>query len=120
MAHEVIEPTIGRIVHFHGAIPTLPGQCCAAIVVGVHNSRLINVTVFDCHGNPNPRTSIKLLQPGEECSGEDHCEWMPYQVKKGFGSESGEKAAGTEVISNVPEDDVSTMDDEDEDDSEEE
>lgn len=94
----MITPTIGRVVHyftFNGA----PHQ--AAIIADVHDDRLVNLTVFGHNGSVHPMTSIPLLQPEDDQStpfSGGHCEWMPFQVKKDTGSESGEKEAGTEEV----------------------
>ncbi len=93
---EVITPTVGRIVWYFPPHTTVPWP---AIIVAVHSDALVDV----CHFTPGgcyPRTSVLLVQPGVTAPANDlgRCEWMPYQVKKTTGSESGEKAAGTEAI----------------------
>lgn len=93
----MIQPTIGRVVHYwDGAGQQEP---YAALITFVWNERLINLCAFDANGNPQPRTSIQLVQPEDDIDQLDvRAEWMPYQVKKPTGSESGEKAAGTETV----------------------
>lgn len=91
-----ITPTLGRIVHYfmsQGAEPS------AAIIAHVGDNEVLNLCVLDRRGFPRAETSVPLLQPGAERPSEGHyAKWLPYQVKKSFGSESGEKAAGTEEV----------------------
>jgi len=82
--HEVIEPTIGRIVWFWkwGRSWNAPNaQPEAAIVTYVNNSRSVNLTVFNEHGHPRGMTGVELCQPNDSrpASG-GFCEWMPYQI----------------------------------------
>lgn len=80
----VIKPEPSRHVHF---IPHAPGvgletdKPHAAIVTHVHSDRLVNLCVFDKNGNPVPKTSVPLVQPGDvEPVGYDYCRWMPYTL----------------------------------------
>jgi len=94
----MIKPTIGRVVYFYNDSNLNPK---AAIIAAVHTDTCINAAIFDSNGKPiaDPPTSIKLVQPGEERPPQGpFCEWMPYQTKKPFGSESGEKTAGEQQI----------------------
>ena len=81
----MIAPVNGRIVHFHkqGGDPIIrddPGQPLAAMIVHVHNERMVNLVVFDSDGSPNQRQSIPLLQDGDASpERRSYCEWMPYQ-----------------------------------------
>jgi len=82
---QVISPTPGRVVWFrpaaHDGIGTLNGQPLAAIVAGVHNDRLVNLAVFDAYGNSQQRSSVTLVQPGDDVpAGGSYAEWMPYQI----------------------------------------
>jgi hypothetical protein len=107
----MIEPTVGRIVLYaplpnempvgHGSTdPSVDASMrCAAIIVAVHGPRMVNLSVFDANGALHPKSSVTLRQPEDEThppSG--FCEWLPYQVKKDFGSESGEKPVGTQQV----------------------
>lgn len=93
---QVIEPTVGRIVHFY---PDRHSSERAAIVACVHDTRCVNLGVFTFSGSHEARTSVPLVQPGENPpSAGPFCCWMPYQVKKAHGSESGDPAAGTEAV----------------------
>lgn len=102
----MIQPTVGRIVHYHayGDKPQLPGlEPLAAIVTWVHSDRMVNLVVFDANGEPHARTSVTLVQPEDEVpevpdENLSYATWMPYQVKKDHGSESGERTAGTEAV----------------------
>jgi hypothetical protein len=101
---QVIEPTVGRIVHAYfqyvNEVGTNDmGKPLAAIVTGVKDLRTVDLAIF-CAGSMMFRVNVPLVQPGDtvpESIGL-YCQWMPYQVKKSFGSESGEKAAGVEGV----------------------
>jgi hypothetical protein len=80
----MINPTIGRIVWYTGGAgdaPTLTtAQPAAAIVTYVWGDRMVNLAVFDSNGSHVGRTSVKLLQDGDERpAGGPYCEWMPFQ-----------------------------------------
>lgn len=79
----MITPTIGRIVWYRQgateALASIGNQPLAAIVTGVWNDRLVNLAVFDANGNHHNRTSVLLVQEGDEVPGSRYCEWMPYQ-----------------------------------------
>ena len=86
-----LKPTIGRRVWFwpNGTtgIPTvLPGpdrdpQPCDAGIAYVWNDQLVNLTVAGHDGSMHARTSVRLLQPGEEPPAVGfYATWMPYQV----------------------------------------
>jgi len=101
----MIQPTVGRIVLFNPGtrapnIACEPGEKCAAIITKVWSDRMVNLAVFDANGLPSAWTSIPLWQPGDPQidPANPSCEWMPYQLKKPTGSESGEKAAGQQTI----------------------
>lgn len=92
----MIVPTVGRIVLYKKCegLPLL-----AAIITCVHNDRCVNLTVFGQDGQTFGETSVMLVQPEDENpGGVNWCQWMPYQVKKLTGSESGEKDAGQQQI----------------------
>jgi hypothetical protein len=99
----MIIPTLGRVALFHPNVAdTIPSQdgACAAIIVYVHGDRMVNLIVFDANGQPVGRSSVPLVQPEDPpvADGSSYCNWLPYQVKKATGSESGEPAAGTQTI----------------------
>lgn len=82
---QVISPTPGRIVWFypapHDGIGQIGGQPLAAIVAGVHNDRLVNLAVFDAHGNTQQRSNVELVQPDTTTpDGGAYATWMPYQI----------------------------------------
>ena len=101
----MIQPTVGRIVLFcpmpgmgYDEVVT-QGNCpVPAIITHVWGDRMVNLAVFDADGRHHAITSVTLRQPEDEADNNTHCEWMPYQVKKPTGSESGEKAAGEQAI----------------------
>ena len=80
----MIEPTVGRVVNFFPG-PFFQGtrieraQPLAAIVVHVHDSRLVNLTVFDSVGFPCRALMVQLLQDDDKPAGNQWAEWMPYQ-----------------------------------------
>lgn len=99
----MIEPTVGRVVYFTPATdaPHHSAAPLAALITHVWSDTCVNLAIFDPNGKPfdDPPTSVLLVQPeNEKPSGGHYCEWMPYQVKKPTGSESGERAAGTQSI----------------------
>ena len=98
----MIRPTVGRIVHFYKASGRPFGEPpFAAIIARVISDNRVNLAIFNANGEPylKPPTSVLLVQPEAERPEEGQfCEWMPYQVKKPTGSESGERSAGLESI----------------------
>lgn len=96
----MIQPTVGRVVNYfppNGA----EGPPLVALIAAVWGDTCVNLAIFDRNGNAfkDPPTSILLVQEGaERPSGGHFCEWMPYQIKKPTGSESGEKAVGTVAV----------------------
>jgi hypothetical protein len=80
----VIQPTIGRVVLFHPSTnesdPKFAGQSvCAAIIAKVWSDTCVNLAVFDGNGAPHSKTSVLLIQDGDETPAGYYCEWMPYQ-----------------------------------------
>jgi hypothetical protein len=84
-----IPPTIGRVVLFTPSRLTGDGRFAhidgrkplAAIVAHVFSDALVNLAVFDSNGQPHSRTSVPLVQAGEDKPEHGYfCEWMPYQV----------------------------------------
>ena len=93
----MITPTVGRVVHYYGCSGVSP---LVALIAKVHDNRRVNLAVFDEKGKPYPEglMSVRLIQSGDSQPQGSYCAWMPYQVKKDFGSESGEKQAGSQTI----------------------
>jgi hypothetical protein len=94
----MIRPTIGRIVYFHADNEAHEE---AAVVVDVLGDNRVNLTVFSHDGEARAECAVRLVQPEEDDIPPHvapYCRWMPYQVKKAIGSESGESAAGQETI----------------------
>lgn len=81
-----ILPTVGRKVWYRTGNSDQkmnkinPDDPLDATIVGIWADGLINVVVFDSHGNMFTRTGIRLRQEGETISNQSYCEWMPYQV----------------------------------------
>jgi hypothetical protein len=84
----IISPTVGRVVWYTPVDNDEPervvdhgDQPFAAIVTYVHNDRMVNLAVFGHNGVAQPRTSVQLVQEGDDKpSGTPYCEWMPYQL----------------------------------------
>ena len=90
----MIKPTVGRVVLFNQMTPNVfPGshETRAAIVAHVHSDRLVNLMVIDANGDTHSRTSITLVQAGDEKPTYAHCEWMPYQQGQAAKTEALEK-----------------------------
>jgi hypothetical protein len=104
----MIQPTVGRIVWYYPAgYPLGDGEKTvelaeprAAVIVKVWSDRMVNLGFWDPNGDIWAATSVALVQPEDPTPncGEGFCQWMPFQVKKPTGSESGEKAAGEQAI----------------------
>lgn len=90
----MIEPTVGRIVHFTPATSLSVAkydQPLAAIITYVWNPRMVNLTAFDAAGVPFSATSVTLLQDGDEPHLYGHyAQWMPYQKGQAAKTESVE------------------------------
>lgn len=90
----IIEPTVGRVVHYWPDVETpghidnnmgmnCGGQPMPALVTYVFGPRMVNLAVFDHHGNRHARTSVRLQQPGDGSVPPEpgaFCSWMPYQI----------------------------------------
>lgn len=92
----MIKPSVGRKVWYRpsqndliglGAMSSAIGQPLDATVLAVWGDRCVNVLVLDVMGKPFTKTSIKLIQEGDEIpktlDGTDaggYVEWMPYQT----------------------------------------
>ncbi len=81
---KVIPLTPGRIIHFHASehdgIARLNGQPLPAMIAGIHNDRLVNLSVCDAYGNWQPRSSVVFVQPGDNKPDHAHATWMEYQI----------------------------------------
>ncbi len=82
----MIKPTVGRIVWF---TPDLDDTLIsgnedgiyAAIVTKVWDDTRVNLAVFTAKGVNAARTSVRLLQEGDEKPERGgFCQWMPYQI----------------------------------------
>jgi hypothetical protein len=92
----MIKPTVGRVVWFypHAGDSTLcqaPGEPLAAIIARVWSDRVVNLSVIDANGKQEPRTSVTLVQDGDEKPQGYYCEWMPYQKGQAAKTESLEQ-----------------------------
>lgn len=100
-----IQPTPGRVVWYypapHDGIAQLNGQPLAAIVAGVHNDNLVNLAVFDAYGNAQQRSSVHLVQPGEDRPNSAHATWMPYQIGQAAKTEQLAAAVETAVAAGI-------------------
>ena len=75
----MIQPTVGRHVHFYEN-PGYPPQ--AAVITQVFNDRLVNLAVFTYDGDTRPAREVTLHQPDDEAPMPypGAC-WMPYQLQ---------------------------------------
>ncbi len=92
----IIEPTVGRVVWYMAPMIMAPGQPheLAAIVTHVHDTRMVNLTVFKPNGETMAATSVPLCQPGDDANHDNpYCEWMPYQLGQAAKPEEAEAAA---------------------------
>lgn len=92
-------PTVGRVVHFYPAAGEKYHKEAplTALIAHVWSDTCVNLAIFDPHGRPfnSPPSSVRLVQPDEDTpAGGHYCKWMPYQITKSHGSESGEKEVG--------------------------
>ena len=79
-----ILPTVGRVVWFtpsklsgDGFFAHIYGRKPLAAIV----AHVVNLAVFDSNGVSHSRTSVRLVQAGEDKPEHGYfCEWMPYQV----------------------------------------
>ncbi len=101
----LITPTVGRKVWFRpclfdmqgvGAMAVAPGQPLDATILAVWNDRMVNVLVHDIHGKPFPKSSVDLLQPGDNPPLDEHgtprrgyVEWMPFQAGQAKAAQGG-------------------------------
>lgn len=84
----VIQPTVGRVVHYEPA-PSDPGfhlcadygkETQAALIVFVNDDGTVNLGVFDKFGHTYPKQRVPLIQDGEPSPENGYAHWMPYQV----------------------------------------
>lgn len=87
----MIQPTVGRVVNYFVFVSNYEfgfsvrgGKPHAAIVTCVHGDRMVNLSVFDANGRQFPKTSVRLLQPGDDKDDvfDDWCEWPPFQTSQ--------------------------------------
>lgn len=56
-------------------------QPLAATVAFVHGDRMVNLSVVDANGYQFSRTSVRLIQEGDDRpENGGFAEWMPYQI----------------------------------------
>lgn len=76
----MIEPGIGRIVHFYPAGHAPGALPHAAMIVGISSERVINLAIWDHEGHHYHGTDVQLLQDNDvPTEGQCHAEWMPFQ-----------------------------------------
>ena len=76
----MITPTIGRVVWFWPAPENkdtpVSEKPFAAIIAYVWGERMVNLIAFDHNGNPEPHTSVTLLQDSDQKPSLGYCaEW---------------------------------------------
>ena len=86
----MIEPTVGRVVHYHP--PYDLARIEAAIITHVWSERCVNLACFDQNGNSYGMTSVVLLQDHDvPPGGVGYAEWMPFQKGQAMKNEELEK-----------------------------
>lgn len=86
----MIKPTVGRVVWYHPGRNDDFVDVCAAVIAHVWNDTCVNLMVIDPNGNSIGRTSVYLLQDGDEAPAQ-YAEWMPYQKGQAAKTEELEK-----------------------------
>ena len=79
----MIKPTVGRVVWYYpsGKSQLEAGtQPLSAQVAYVHGDRMINIGYLDHNGTASSKTSVTLVQEGDEIPEHGFCMWMPYQI----------------------------------------
>lgn len=94
----IIKPTIGRKVwyrpHESDAMVNSQHGMLDATIVEVWDDRLVNLVVFDANGFHYTKTSVQLVQEGDNASVYGgYAEWMPYQTGQAAKTEALEKEA---------------------------
>lgn len=93
----VITPTVGRVVWYTpvgnepGVTNHQDGQPFAAIVTYVWDDRMVNLAAFDHNGVVHSRTSVQLVQEGDEGPSGPSCRWMPFQIGQAKRHEAEQK-----------------------------
>ncbi len=99
MSESTPKPTVGRVVNYHGS--KTKGTPYPAIVTHVWSDDCVNLNVLNDGTYPIPGVDSDAALTVTSCQRGDELgqwNWMPYQLKKSHGSESGEVSAGTESI----------------------
>lgn len=88
----MIEPTVGRVVHYRPKGPDGPIQ--AAIVTAVHDVHSVSLAVFlpDGDGAYGQR-HVPLRQSDADVFTGPYCEWMPYQMGQAKATEQAQHVA---------------------------
>lgn len=92
----MIEPTEGRIVHFHPHVDEghPPGTKHAAIVAGVLDSRSVNLAIFSSSGALYSKQAVQLLQDDDVAPAAGHyAEWMAFQKGQAVKTEAAQAVA---------------------------
>ena len=80
----IIKPSVGRVIWYWPYGKDGYRQPHAAQIAYVWGDRLVNISAIDENGVQYARTSVPLVQPGDEDSGvtygSNYAEWMPFQV----------------------------------------
>lgn len=86
----MIEPTVGRIVHYFFATGA---GAHAALLVGVHSERSINLAVFNDDGSHYPALEVPLLQDDDAPPAQGPwAAWMPFQKGQAMKLDAAESA----------------------------
>ncbi len=95
-----IKLTAGRVVHYHRRGRQQVPLAATIAFVNSYPFAGVNLTAHEASGAVTPVLEVPFRQPDDPDPPPNvsFAEWMPYQVKKNSGSESGEEAAGTQSI----------------------
>jgi len=92
----MIKPTIGRVMWYWPEREDRGEQPLCALVAYVHDDNMVNLAVFDDHGDfiCGGARSVPIVQDGSPhiVGDSPYCEWMPYQKGQAAKTEAAEAA----------------------------
>lgn len=87
----MIEPTVGRIVHYF--LASTPDKPHAAFLVGVNSERNVNLAVFNPDGSHFRAENVRLLQDEDTAPADaPWAAWMVYQKGQAAKTEAAQAA----------------------------
>jgi hypothetical protein len=90
----MIRPSIGRVMWYWPEISDRTDQPYDAHVCYVHDDNMVNLVVFDHHGQMAAEIRVPIVQDGGPNLPTDghYCEWMPFQKGQAAKTEALESA----------------------------